>query len=94
MGASGVENPMHIKLRFFAGVRETLGIAYETVALPDQVDTVGAARLFLIARGGVWEAALNEQRALRIAYNHEMVGSHTPIADGGELAFFPPVTGG
>jgi molybdopterin synthase sulfur carrier subunit len=85
---------MNIQLRFFASVRETLGLAKETVTLPDHVKTVGTVRHFLIERGGVWAAALNEQRLLRMAYNQEMADAQTPIADGGELAFFPPVTGG
>jgi molybdopterin synthase sulfur carrier subunit len=89
-----IEKKMNIQLRFFAGVRETLGLATENVTLPDHVKTAGNVRHFLIARGGVWATALSEQRLLRIAYNQEMADAHTPIADGGELAFFPPVTGG
>jgi molybdopterin synthase sulfur carrier subunit len=85
---------MNIQLRFFAGIRETLGHASEAVSLPDRVDTVGAVRQFLIERGGVWASALSEQRALRMAYNQEMADPQTRIADGGEVAFFPPVTGG
>ena len=85
---------MNIQLRFFAGVRETLGLANETINVPDHVDSVGALRQFLIARGGAWDAALNQQRALRMAYNQEMANADTRIADGGEIAFFPPVTGG
>ncbi|HSY27749.1 MAG TPA: molybdopterin converting factor subunit 1 [Burkholderiaceae bacterium] len=85
---------MNIQLRFFASIRETLGLGKETVSLPDYIDSVGAVRHFLIERGGVWRTALNEQRPLRMAYNLEMAESQTPIADGGEIAFFPPVTGG
>ena len=85
---------MNIHLRFFAGIRETLGLASETVSLPEHVDTAGAARHFLVERGGVWAAALNAQRPLRMAYNQQMADPQTPLADGGELAFFPPVTGG
>ena len=85
---------MNIQLRFFAGVRETLGLAKESVTLPEHVNTIGTVRQFLIARGGVWAAALNDQRGLRVAYNQQMADPQTPIADGGEVAFFPPVTGG
>jgi molybdopterin synthase sulfur carrier subunit len=85
---------MNIQLRFFAGIRETLGISKESVSLPDRIDSVGALRHFLIARGGVWEQALGEARVLRMAYNQAMADAETPIADGGEVAFFPPVTGG
>lgn len=85
---------MRIELRFFAGVRESLGTGQETVDLPAGVNTVGAVRTFLRQRGGAWEHALDEGRALRMAYNQQMSGPDTAIAEGGEIAFFPPVTGG
>ncbi|MFK3737783.1 molybdopterin converting factor subunit 1 [Massilia sp. TN1-12] len=85
---------MNINLRFFASVREALGTPGETVALPDGVATVGAVRDFLIARGGAWAEALAHDRALRMAFNHVMCAPETPVAEGGEVAFFPPVTGG
>lgn len=85
---------MKITLRFFASVREALGTATETVTLPDGVNTVGAVRDFLIARGGSWAEALSHQRALRMAFNQVMCDPATEVRDGGEVAFFPPVTGG
>ncbi len=85
---------MNIQLRFFAGIREALGIAQETLALPAHVQTVGEVRSFLRERGGAWAEALAEGRALRMAYNHEMTGADTRISEGCEVAFFPPVTGG
>ena len=85
---------MNIELRFFASVRELVGTSQERIALPDGVATVGAVREHLLARGGVWAQALSGERALRMAFNHVMCGPDTPIAEGGEVAFFPPVTGG
>jgi len=85
---------MNIKLRFFASVREALGTSGEAVVLPAGVTTVGAVRDFLIARGGAWSAALAPDRALRMAFNQQMCGPETALAEGGEVAFFPPVTGG
>lgn len=85
---------MKIQLRFFASVREALGIAQESVTLPEQVRTVGDVRDFLAARGGIWAEVLAEGRALRMAYDHVLTEAETAIADGGEVAFFPPVTGG
>lgn len=85
---------MHIHLRFFASVRELLGTSSETLALPDDVRSVGAVRTLLAARGGVWAEALGEGRALRMAFNQVMCPDSTPLQDGGEVAFFPPVTGG
>ncbi len=85
---------MKITLRFFASVREQLGTSQETVTLPGDVTTVGAVRELLQRRGGVWLEALGNDRSLRMAFNHVMCAPETSIADGGEVAFFPPVTGG
>ena len=87
---------MNITLRFFAGVRETLGISEEALTLPvdNAPATVGDLRIFLAARGGVWAAALLETRVLRTAFNQVMCSADTALADGCEVAFFPPVTGG
>ncbi len=85
---------MHIELRFFASVREALGLASERIDLPDNVTTVGAVREHLIARGGAWSTALGQDRALRMAFDHVMCGPETEVKEGGEVAFFPPVTGG
>jgi len=85
---------MKINLRFFASVREALGSSGETVELPAGVATVGAVRDFLIARGGAWAEALAHERALRMAFEYVMCEPGTPIREGGEVAFFPPVTGG
>ncbi len=85
---------MNIQLRFFAGIRETLGTAQERLDLPAHVQTVGEVRDFLRERGGPWAEALAEGRALRMAYNQEMTDAATQLTDGCEVAFFPPVTGG
>ena len=85
---------MKITLRFFASVREQLGTSQETLTLPAGVDTVGAVRRLLQGRGGVWASALGEDKSLRMAVNHGMCEPDTSIADGAEVAFFPPVTGG
>lgn len=85
---------MRIQLRFFASVREAVGTSQETLELPDEVRTIGEVRDFLRQRGGTWAEALAEGRALRMAWNQQMTGPDTHIAEGGEVAFFPPVTGG
>lgn len=85
---------MEITLRFFASVREALGTAQETLTLPAGVTTVGAVREHLMERGDTWAQALAADRPLRTAFNHVMCPPDTQIEAGGELAFFPPVTGG
>ena len=85
---------MHIELRFFASVREAVGTSNERIDLPIGVTTVGGVREHLIERGGEWRTALGHDRALRMAFNHVMCGPETEVKEGGEVAFFPPVTGG
>ena len=85
---------MQIQLKFFASLREALGTGAETVTLPPEVKTAGDVREFLRARGGVWLEALADGKALRVACNQQMADAATPLKEGCELAFFPPVTGG
>ena len=85
---------MKINLRYFASVREAVGIGQESVELPGEVDTVGAVRGLLVTRGGPWAEALAPQRAVRMACNQVMCDEKTPLESGAEIAFFPPVTGG
>ncbi|AGW90986.1 MULTISPECIES: molybdopterin converting factor subunit 1 [Cupriavidus] len=85
---------MTIELRFFASVREQLGVAEERIEVPTGVRTVGELRHWLIQRGGAWAETLAEGRALRMAVDHAVARPDTAIADGCEVAFFPPVTGG
>ena len=85
---------MKINLRFFASVRELVGTAQEVLQVEQPLLTVGDVRQYLIARGGNWEYALAQARSLRMAHNQVMCAADTVIADGDEVAFFPPVTGG
>ncbi|WP_151638352.1 molybdopterin converting factor subunit 1 [Noviherbaspirillum aerium] len=85
---------MQIQLRFFASVREAVGTGQESVSLPVEVRTVGDVRAYLRSRGGAWAEALAEGRALRMACDQQMTDAATPISEGCEVAFFPPVTGG
>ncbi|NUU00138.1 molybdopterin converting factor subunit 1 [Herbaspirillum robiniae] len=85
---------MKIELRFFASVREALKTSTEVIDVPASVKTVGDVRAFLIGRGGSWAEVLGPEKNLRMAYDHVMTEADTEIVEGGEVAFFPPVTGG
>ena len=84
---------MKINLRFFASVRELVGTGQEVLEVAARL-TGGEVRTLLIARGGNWEYALAQGRALRMAHNQVMCDADTVTGDGDEVAFFPPVTGG
>ncbi|MGI4984930.1 MAG: molybdopterin converting factor subunit 1 [Janthinobacterium lividum] len=85
---------MNIELRFFASLREALGLSQERVELPAEITTVGDVRAWLRLRGGVWAETLADGRPLRMACNHEMTDASARLTEGCEVAFFPPVTGG
>jgi len=85
---------MKLQLRYFASIRETLGLDQESIELPVAVRTVDDLRAHLRLRGGTWAEVLGEGKVLRCALNHQMVNSSTELIDGAEVAFFPPVTGG
>ena len=85
---------MNVQLKFFAGLREALGAAGESLDLPDGIATVGALRAHLAARGGVWAEHFSPKRNVRAAVNQDMAAADAAVRSGDEVAFFPPVTGG
>ena len=82
----------NITVRYFASIREALGTGSEPLAT--QAATLGALRDELIARGGAHAEALARGKVVRMALNQALCGEDTALADGAEVAFFPPVTGG
>jgi sulfur-carrier protein len=82
-----------LKLKYFASLREALGVAEERVERPEGVASVAALRQHLAARGGEWQR-LTTVKNLRCAINQDMARDDSALADGDEVAFFPPVTGG
>ncbi len=83
---------MAVTVRYFASLREMLGPVEAIEIAPGR--TLGQLRDALIARGGSHAQALARGRALRCALDQVMADETTVIADGAEVAFFPPVTGG
>ena len=83
---------MKIQLRYFASIREAIGSGSET--LETSATSLAALRDELIARGGAHAEALARGRAVRVSLNQTMADESAALADGAEVAFFPPVTGG
>jgi len=82
-----------IQLRYFASLRESLGIGEEKIELPDGIHDLPGLRHWLQGRDATWANALADSR-LHVAINQEIVTANARITDGDEVAWFPPVTGG
>ena len=83
---------MNLTLKYFASIREAIGLSSENVTT--SATTLKALREELISRGGVYAETLAYGRAVRIALNHDLSEESVALIEGGEVAFFPPVTGG
>jgi molybdopterin synthase sulfur carrier subunit len=81
-----------VRVRYFASLRESLGPGETVSAAPGS--TVLDLREALIARGSPYADVLARGRAVRCALDQLMCDERAVLADGAELAFFPPVTGG
>lgn len=85
---------MQIQLRFFASLREALGVSAEQLTLPDGAATAHDVLAHLRRRGGAWAEVLGPDRAFKVAVDQRLAELSSQVRNGAELAFFPPVTGG
>jgi sulfur-carrier protein len=83
-----------MKLRYFAWVRERIGKAEEDIDLPDGIATVGELMAWLAQRGEGYAHAFENPKVIRAAIDKSHVRADAPVAQAGEIAFFPPMTGG
>ncbi len=83
-----------MRLLYFAWVRQKTGVSEESLPLPAGVATVADLARFLAGRSPGFADAFGDPARLRAAVNQAHVGFDAPLADGDEVAFFPPVTGG
>lgn len=77
---------MSIKVRYFASLKESLGRAEDTVAFQEGATV-----------GDIWQCVHAEKSLpsnVLAALNMDYVELDSPVSDGDEVAFFPPVTGG
>jgi molybdopterin synthase catalytic subunit len=81
---------MQVRIRYFASLREAVGAADEALDLPDGA-TVSQARTLLAERRPALAKLLP---ACAAAVNRSYAQAETPLSDGAELAFIPPLGGG
>jgi molybdopterin synthase catalytic subunit len=81
---------IRVKVRFFAAPREALGFGETEVLLPDGA-TVADLLEWLKAQ---YPVLSNYTRFLHVAVNRAYVSMQTPLRDGDEVAYLPPVGGG
>jgi molybdopterin synthase sulfur carrier subunit len=83
-----------VKVLYFAWVRERVGKAEEEIDLPAGVATVGDLMAWLAQRGEDYAYAFENPRVIRAAIDRSHVRADAKIEGAGEIAFFPPMTGG
>ena len=83
-----------IRILYFARLREQLGTAWEELPGRPDAATVADLAAALRRRGGPWAEAFAADQSMLASVNQELARGETAVADGDEVAFFPPVTGG
>jgi molybdopterin converting factor subunit 1 len=76
---------MHVKVRFFAAIREQVGVAERDIEAPEGA---GVDEVWAQATG----KPLDDH--VLVAVNQSYSARDVTITEGDEVAFFPPVTGG
>lgn len=83
-----------VVLRYFAWLREKIGINDERLTLPPEIVTVGDLLSWQPTRGHPFDLAFAKPETIRVALDHAHAKPGASIANAREIAFFPPVTGG
>ncbi len=83
-----------MKVKYFAWMKRTVGVAEEQIDPPVDVRTVGDLVVWLRSRSAGHAEALAEGAAFGAAVDHRTAPFDTLLAGAHEIAFFPPFTGG
>lgn len=83
---------MNVTVRFFASLREAVGV--DCVDVQPAEPTLRGLRRALadLLDAAQWEAVA--ATGVQVALNQAIVQDEAALADGDEVAFLPPVTGG
>ena len=83
-----------MNIRYFAWVRERVGVEEETIEVPGSVKTVADLIGHLKSLDDNHALAFEEEDAIRVALDQVHVETDANLGEAREIAFFPPMTGG
>lgn len=83
-----------MKVKYFAWVRERIGVPEEEIALPDHVETARELIAYLSTRGENYAHAFEAAERIRVAADQSHIAHDANVRAAREVALFPPMTGG
>lgn len=83
-----------MRVLYFAWLRERIGVGSEQIEPPAGLRTARDLADWLAARSPAHGEAFTDLSAIRVAIDQTQSDLDDEIAGAGEIAFFPPVTGG
>lgn len=81
-----------LELRYFAWIRERLGVAQES--FPSAANDISGLIAELRLRGAPYDHVFAELSGIRVAIDQNVVDLDASLVGAREVAFFPPMTGG
>lgn len=81
---------MHVNVRLFASLRETAGVP----EVPLELTSGSTAEDAWGRLAGSFPALVPRRASLAVSVNRRYARFDTPLQDGDELVFIPPVSGG
>jgi molybdopterin converting factor subunit 1 len=82
---------MFVRVLYFAGLRDGVGLSEESLPLPPHVGTVAELCDHLAERHRAYEVS---RACVRVARNEMFAGGEERLANGDVIALIPPVAGG
>lgn len=83
---------MMLRVRYFASLRERMGLAEETLTLSSAAAFDELLAELRSRHGERADCLIGDK--VRVAVNQQLVEGAIELKDGDELGFLPPVTGG
>ena len=83
-----------MRILYFAWLRQKTGIDSEELEMPSHITDVAGLIEWLKERNENFAEALSDFESIRVAVNQEFAEPDAPVAQGDEVAIFPPMTGG